>query len=410
MPVLISLHGRAGAQVEGEASAEIARVAARPPNHGQGDSRKRIVPVVKPPSRPSAEAWEGGAYITLAAWLATPASRAALLLQPTDDVALLAGRFEGLELVAVDFHRINDGRGYSLAEILRRRLGYQGRLRALGAVTADQVHALSQVGFDEFELRPDQTAEPSVAALSTFSFSYQKGAAVATNDARARAVFEAKILLLERQLRAITARHGRVALASSLSGEDMVVLDAITRLNLPIDTFTLDTGRLHAETLALIAEAQTRYGREIRTFRPVEEDISAYVSAHGRDGFYDGLTQRKLCCALRKVAPLNQALAGVEAWITGMRREQILIRNELAEKEQDTDRGLAKYNPLADWTWADVLAYADRFVIPMNPLYQRGYVSIGCEPCTKAVRPGDDPRSGRWWWENQDSKECGLHT
>jgi phosphoadenosine phosphosulfate reductase len=174
--------------------------------------------------------------------------------------------------------------------------------------------------------------------------------------------------------------------------------------------FTLETGRLHAETVALIDETEARYGISIARFRPDPSAVAAFVSAHGQDGFYDGVAQRKLCCGIRKVEPLNRALAGRDAWITGQRREQSITRGALNEREQDAERGVAKYNPLADWSWADVLAYAARFDIPMNALYARGYVSIGCEPCTKAIRPGEDPRAGRWWWENQDNRECGLHT
>ena len=135
-----------------------------------------------------------------------------------------------------------------------------------------------------------------------------------------------------------------------------------------------------------------------------------YIAALRRDAFYDGVAQRKQCCNIRKVEPLARALEGRDAWITGQRREQALTRGALPEAERDAERGIEKYNPLADWTWADVRAYAERFDIPMSPLYARGYVSIGCEPCTKAVRPGEDPRAGRWWWENQESRECGLHT
>src|SRR5690606_31788087 len=184
----------------------------------------------------------------------------------------------------------------------------------------------------------------------------------------------------------------------------------IARLKLPIDIFTLETGRLNPETLALIPQVKERYGIEIDVRRPDEHAVVAYIAAHGKDGFYDSIAARKLCCNIRKVAPLNEALKGRDAWVTGQRREQAVTRGALPESERDAERNMQKYNPLADWTWDDVLAYAARFDIPMNALYQRGYISIGCEPCTKAIRPGEDPRNGRWWWENQDSKECGLHT
>lgn len=381
-----------------------------PANDGHGDVRKKTVPVIKPPAGPSASEWEGGKYVSLQEWLDGEGDEGAILLQPADDVRALDGRIGNAALISVDFHRIGDGRGYTHAFLLRNRLNYRGRLRALGAVTADQVFAMARVGFDSFALRADQDANAALAALGTFSVPYQSAPVAGAAAARAAANSAARVRLLERALGAIAARHERAALASSLSAEDLVITDVIARLGLPIDVFTLDTGRLHEETLALIPQIEQRYGLDIAVFRPNESAVAAYVAAHGRDGFYDGVAQRKRCCAIRKVEPLARALAGRDAWITGQRREQAVTRGALAEAEHDAERNMRKYNPLADWAWADVLAYAERFDIPMNALYARGYVSIGCEPCTKAIRPGENPRAGRWWWENQDSKECGLHT
>lgn len=409
MSLVIELDAR-GAQVRGDAPERAAPVAAKPANDGHGDVRKKIVPVVKPPAGPSASEWEGGAYLSMREWLDGANEGGAILLQPADDVRELDGRIGNAALVAVDFHRIGDGRGYSHAFLLRNRLNYQGRLRALGAVTADQVFAMARVGFDSFALRVDQSAETALAALDTFSIPYQGAAVAGSAVERADANFNARVRLLERTLTELAARHERPALASSLSAEDMVITDVIARLKLPIDIFTLDTGRLHQETLALIPEVKARYGIDIEVRRPDEHAIAAYIVAHGKDGFYDGIAQRKLCCNIRKVAPLNEALQGRDAWITGQRRDQSITRGALSESERDGERDMQKYNPLADWTWADALAYVARFDAPMNALYARGYVSIGCEPCTKAIRPGEDPRNGRWWWENQDSKECGLHT
>lgn len=407
MSVLIELDG-GGARVHGSATAS-PRPAPTPANDGHGDVRKKIVPVIKPPAGPSATAWEGGIYVSLQAWLDGD-GEGAILLQPGDDVRALAGRLDDVALIAVDFHRIGDGRGYSQARLLRQRLQYGGRLRALGAVTADQLFALRQVGFDSFALRADQSANAARAALSTFSVPYQGAPVAGDAAARAQANHAAQVKLLERALSAIATAHKRPALASSLSAEDMVITDVIARLGLPIDVFTLNTGRLHEETLALIDEVAARYGRKIEVLKPDDAAVRAYVAAHGRDGFYDGVSQRKLCCGIRKVEPLNRALEGRDAWITGQRREQAATRGALGEVERDAERAIAKYNPLAAWNWADVQAYAARFETPMNALYGRGYVSIGCEPCTKAIRPGEDARNGRWWWENQDSKECGLHT
>jgi len=402
MTLLLSIDEN-GARISGDAEARTPTQPV-PPNDGHGDVRKKIVPIVRPPAGPSQTEWEGGPWLTLQHWLDAPVAGAGVLLEPADDTHTLADRLAGLAIIGVDFPRIGDGRGYSHAFILRQRLGFEGALRAVGAVTADQVFALEQVGFDSFALRADQAAEPAVAALNTYAVPYL----TAFRD-RDAAVFDAKVRLLERALTAIAQRHERPALAMSLSAEDMVLTDAIARLKLPIDVFTLDTGRLHAETLTLIEQAERRYGIAIERVPPDRAVVDAYVAAHGLDGFYDGLEQRKACCGIRKVAPLNLALAGRDAWLTGQRREQATTRAELAESERDAARDMQKYNPLADWSWADVLAYAARFSIPMSPLYARGYVSIGCEPCTKAIRPGEDPRAGRWWWESQDSKECGLH-
>jgi phosphoadenosine phosphosulfate reductase len=219
----------------------------------------------------------------------------------------------------------------------------------------------------------------------------------------------AKTEALETLLRRISAEHAPIALASSLSAEDMVLSDVILAEGLPIAIFTLDTGRLHEETLALIDRIEARYGVAIEVYKPNPDAVAAYVKTNGADAFYESLDLRKACCGIRKVEPLNRALAGKKAWITGQRREQSATRTELAIEEHDAERGMAKFNPLADWSWQDVLDYAAERDVPINPLHARGYVSIGCEPCTRAIRPGEDPRAGRWWWEQSDSKECGLH-
>lgn len=397
------------ARLVGAAPPREARSRPGPANDGHGDVRKKIVPVVKARSTPSATEWEGGAYVSIAEWLQSNAKEAAILVQPHEDVSALEGRVNEAALIGVDFHRIGDGRGYSHAFVLRNRLNYRGRLRALGAVTADQLGALALLGFDSFALREDQIGAAALASLSRFTQRYQ-GALVAGDErAREEANSLARTARLERALTEIAGGYERPALASSLSAEDMVITDAIARLGLPIDVLTLDTGRLHRETLALIDDVRTRYGIEIEVVRPEPEAVAAYIAAHGRDGFYQSVAQRKLCCQIRKVLPLQRALAGRGAWITGQRREQATTRGGLQEREVDEDRGLAKFNPLATWTWADVLAYVDEHNAPMNALYQRGYVSIGCEPCTKAIQPGQDPREGRWWWEARDAKECGLH-
>ena len=214
---------------------------------------------------------------------------------------------------------------------------------------------------------------------------------------------------LFRRLLGIGASHARPALASSLGAEDMVLLDAIARSGAPIEVFVIDTGRLHDETLQLLAVARARYGRPIRVFRPLEAPVADFVRQHGLNGFYDGVAERHLCCGIRKVEPLGRALAGRDAWLTGQRRAQGPERASLPLEETDLDRGIAKYNPLADWSDEAIRGYIERHDVPVNALHARGYPSIGCEPCTRAVKPGEDPRAGRWWWERGTAKECGLH-
>jgi len=211
------------------------------------------------------------------------------------------------------------------------------------------------------------------------------------------------------RLAAIAGRHPDAALASSLAAEDMVLTHAIFDAGLPLRVFTLDTGRLHAETLAMLDTVRERYGRGIDAYRPEPAAVERHVALHGKFAFYESVDLRKECCAIRKVEPLRRALAGRSAWITGQRRGQAATRTELPLDEHDPVFGLRKYNPLAEWSEDDVWQAIRALAIPYNPLHDQGYPSIGCEPCTRAVRPGEDVRAGRWWWESSDSKECGLH-
>ncbi|MGF7188090.1 phosphoadenylyl-sulfate reductase [Robbsia andropogonis] len=222
---------------------------------------------------------------------------------------------------------------------------------------------------------------------------------------------DALIAELDGRLDGIAAAHPghRVKLASSLAAEDMVLTHAILSRHVDIGIFTLQTGRLHVETVGMLDTVESRYGYRIEAFEPRPEAVARYVDAHGLNAFYESVDLRKACCEMRKVEPLNRALTGVDAWVTGQRREQSVTRTELPHREHDGARDIAKYNPLADWTEADVWAYLDRLDVPVNPLHARGYPSIGCEPCTRAVRAGEDSRAGRWWWESRDTKECGLH-
>jgi phosphoadenosine phosphosulfate reductase len=214
---------------------------------------------------------------------------------------------------------------------------------------------------------------------------------------------------LERLLVRVALEHAPAALASSLSAEDMVITDAILRHKLAIEIFTLDTERLHADTLNVITAIRARYRHDVRVFRPDPEAVAEYVLKFGRDAFYESTELRKSCCHIRKIEPLNRALEGKEAWITGQRRDQAVTRSELKVQEYDAARGMVKFNPLADWSGDEVWAYIRAFNVPYNALYDHGYRSIGCAPCTRPNVTGEDVRAGRWWWEKSDARECGLH-
>lgn len=211
-------------------------------------------------------------------------------------------------------------------------------------------------------------------------------------------------------LAVIEKSHSPAAFASSFGAEDMVILDLIARDGLAIEVFTLDTGRLPRETHQLMATVRKRYGLRIAVYSPWPDSVDAYVEQHGRDGFYDSIEARRACCGVRKLEPLARALARRRCWITGLRREQSASRAAVAEMERDPLRGIWKASPLAAWSEAEVWEYLRRHRVPYNALHDRGYPSVGCEPCTRAVKPGEDPRAGRWWWEREgERKECGLH-
>jgi phosphoadenosine phosphosulfate reductase len=214
---------------------------------------------------------------------------------------------------------------------------------------------------------------------------------------------------LERLLARVALEHSPAALASSLSAEDMVLTDAILRRRLDIEIFTLDTGRLHADTLNVIEAIRERYGYAVRVYKPDPKAVGEYVVKFGQDAFYGSADLRKRCCHIRKVEPLERALEGKEAWITGQRRAQALTRAELNLQEYDTTHGVAKFNPLADWSEDEVWAVIRANDIPYNALHDQGYRSIGCAPCTRPTVAGEDARAGRWWWEQPQSRECGLH-
>lgn len=213
----------------------------------------------------------------------------------------------------------------------------------------------------------------------------------------------------QQTLTRIAADFSPAVFASSLAAEDMVLTDMILKAKLPIGIFSLETGRLHQETLAVLGKVKDRYTHEITLYRPQPEAVAAYVEQNGLNAFYNSVEMRRECCRIRKVEPLGRALAGNKAWVTGQRRAQSTTRAELHVQEDDAAHAMTKFNPLADWSEEDVWAYIRANDVPYNALHDQGYPSIGCEPCTRAVQPGEDVRAGRWWWENPDSKECGLH-
>ena len=200
------------------------------------------------------------------------------------------------------------------------------------------------------------------------------------------------------------------AFSTSLSEDDQVITHYIFANNLPIRVFTLDTGRLFPETYAVLASTLERYGKKIEVYFPKHEGVEKLITEKGPSSFYTSLEDRKECCFIRKVEPLNRALEGVECWITGLRAEHSENRKTMPMVEMDEARNLLKVHPLTKWTTEEVKEEIKKHNIPYNILHDRGFVSIGCQPCTRAINPGDDFRAGRWWWENTDKKECGLHT
>ena len=200
------------------------------------------------------------------------------------------------------------------------------------------------------------------------------------------------------------------AFSTSLSEEDQVITHYIFANNLPIRVFTLDTGRLFPETYAVLASTLERYGKKIEVYFPKHEGVEKLITEKGPSSFYTSLENRKECCFIRKVEPLNRALTGIECWITGLRSEHSENRKAMPMVEMDEARNILKIHPLTKWTTEEVKEEIKKHNIPYNILHDRGFVSIGCQPCTRAINPGDDFRAGRWWWENTDKKECGLHT
>lgn len=227
--------------------------------------------------------------------------------------------------------------------------------------------------------------------------------------ARASHDFADKLRRSQALLQTAAQQHGaRITQASSLGAEDMVVSHLIQALGLEIGIFVLDTGMLHAETVQLLAALQQTHGARITVYQPQPQSVIDFVSREGQEAMYRSIALRKRCCELRKMEPLARALEGKTAWITGLRREQSGARAEVPMIDT-SDSTRTKLNPLAEWTWGDVWHYIAQEGVAYNPLHDRFFPSIGCEPCTRAIALGEDFRAGRWWWEDESAKECGLH-
>ena len=218
-----------------------------------------------------------------------------------------------------------------------------------------------------------------------------------------------KAVRVKQLLRDVARDYAPAVFANSLGAEDMVLTDMIWSEAIGIGCFSLDTGRLPAETYDLMARAEAHYGRRVAVYAPRHEAVQDFVCAHGINGFYDSVDARKACCHARKIEPLQRALAGKQAWITGLRAAQSPTRDTLRTVAFDQVNKLVKISPLADWSEREVWVYLRANKVPYNALHDRNYPSIGCAPCTRAVQPGEDIRAGRWWWESAETKECGLH-
>lgn len=214
---------------------------------------------------------------------------------------------------------------------------------------------------------------------------------------------------LKERLMHIGANSKQAIFTTSLSHEDQIITHLIALNALPIEIVTLDTGRLFDETIALIKQTEEKYNITIKRLIPVQDEVSQYVEKNGLNGFYESIELRKQCCFIRKLAPLEHALSQADGWVTGLRRSQSDHRCDIPFYQWDEGYKIHKFNPLADMDSKSVLEFVLTHNIPSNPLYQKGYASIGCAPCTRAIKTGEPERAGRWWWENEEQQECGLH-
>ena len=343
----------------------------------------------------------------------------ATVLEPNADRAALAAAAGGnAGPVAIRFPVVTDGRGFSLAVMLRERHGFTGEIRAVGHLIPDLAQFLLRSGFDTAEIADPEHASTWKASVSRIKHNYQRGYRnplplrrdASRQEAEALDQRLTRVKSLTDRIREMRRRiEGRIVFSTSLQLEDQAILHAIAESGADIDIFTLDTGRLFPEVLETVELSEIRYRLRIRVVAPEASEVEQLVARDGVFGFRHSVENRKACCEVRKVRPLNRELRGAQGWISGLRREHSEARADVPLAAWDEAHGLIKVSPVADWSTQDLTAYIAANNVPVNPLHARGFVSIGCAPCTRAVQPGEHPRSGRWWWENEEKKECGLH-
>ncbi len=334
----------------------------------------------------------------------------------------------GVSRIDLHFPKFTDGRAFTQAMMLRKRLGFKGEIRATGEVLVDQLQQMQRSGFDVAVLREDQDIEAAQRQLQRFGAYYQADALHATpakqhkpQNAKTRYAqttdsYAEKLKQAQATLRQAASEHdGSITQAHSLGAEDVVIAHLIRSLKLDIPAFVLDTGKLNTETLELLNRIKETQGNHLTVYQPQHEAVVHFVAKAGELPMYKGISERKACCHVRKMEPLARALVGKTAWVTGLRREQSSARADvpLVDDAEQQSQGRVKFNPLANWTWGEIWYYIDLHQLDYNRLHDQFFPSIGCAPCTRAISMGEDFRAGRWWWEANleggAAKECGLH-
>ena len=335
----------------------------------------------------------------------------------------LEADLDGITRVDLHFPKFSDGRAFTQAVMLRKRAGYTGEIRATGDVLVDQLQQMKRTGFDAAVLREDQDIEVAQRQLNRFDGFYQtdaintpakqsKAQNAKTRYAQTTASYADKLKETQDLLRQAAIEHaGSITQANSLGAEDVVIAHLIRALRLDIPAFVLETGQLNPETLVLLDKFKADWGSNFTVYKPRQEAVVHFVAKEGEGAMYRSIALRKACCDLRKMEPLARALSGKSAWITGLRREQSGARAEvpLLDDAEQASKGRVKFNPLANWTWGEVWYYIELHQLAYNSLHDEHVPSVGCAPCTRAIAQGEDFRAGRWWWEDESAKECGLH-